>query len=66
MQKGYPMKRRTARENAFVAAFEESFRPGSMEEIIAYSREAGELEEKAPFDAVVDNSYAEQAAKAAG
>ena len=28
--------------------------------------EAGELEEKAPFDAVVDNSYAEQAAKAAG
>ena len=44
MQKGYPMKRRTARENAYVAAFEESFRPGSMEEIIAYSREAGELE----------------------
>ena len=44
MQKGYPMKRRTARENAFIAAFEESFRPGSMEEIIAYSREAGELE----------------------
>lgn len=28
--------------------------------------EAGELEEKAPFDAVVDNSYAEQAAEAAG
>lgn len=28
--------------------------------------EAGELEEKAPFDAVVDNSYAEQAAKATG
>ena len=44
MQKGYPMKRRTAIENAFVAAIEESFRPGSMEEIIAYSREAGELE----------------------
>ena len=44
MQKGYLMKRRTARENAFIAAFEESFRPGSMEEIIAYSRDAGELE----------------------
>ena len=38
------MKRRTARENAFIAAFEESFRPGSMLEIIDYSRQ---LEEQA-------------------
>ena len=33
------MKRRTARENAFIAAFEESFQPGSMQEIINYSRQ---------------------------
>ena len=33
------MKRRTARENAFIAAFEESFQPGSMQEIIDYSRQ---------------------------
>lgn len=38
------MKRRTARENAFIAAFEESFQPGSMLEIIDYSRQ---LEEQA-------------------
>lgn len=36
------MKRRTARENAFIAAFEASFHPGELPEIIAYSRECGE------------------------
>ena len=36
------MKRRTARENAFIAAFEAAFRPEDLEEIIAYSRECGE------------------------
>lgn len=36
------MKRRTARENAFIAAFEASFRPEELEEIIADSRECGE------------------------
>lgn len=41
------MKRRTARENAFIAAFEESFQPGSMQEIIDYSRQ---LEEQAVDD----------------
>ena len=38
------MKRRTARENAFIAAFEESFQPGSMQEIIDYSRDSGDEE----------------------
>ncbi len=36
------MKRRTARENAFIAAFEESFQPGTMMEIIEYSRQTEE------------------------
>ena len=36
------MKRRTARENAFIAAFEESFQPGTMMEIIDYSRQTEE------------------------
>ncbi|MDK2813574.1 MAG: transcription antitermination protein NusB [Clostridiales bacterium] len=38
------MKRRTARENAFVAAFQESFQPGSMQEIIDTSRIENEQE----------------------
>lgn len=38
------MKRRTARENAFIAAFEESFQPGTMQEIIDFSRESGNEE----------------------
>ena len=38
----------------------------SFELLQTVMNEAGELDDKAPFDAVVDNSYAEQAAKAAG
>lgn len=34
--------RRTARENAFIAAFEESFNPESLNEILEYSRESEE------------------------
>ena len=37
------MKRRTARENAFIAAFEASFRPQELAEIIADSREFEEF-----------------------
>ena len=33
------MKRRIARENAFIAAFEASFNANSIEEIVAASRE---------------------------
>lgn len=36
------MKRRTARENAFIAAFEESFQPGTMLQIIEESRQTEE------------------------
>ncbi|BFJ83908.1 transcription antitermination factor NusB [Ruthenibacterium sp. TH_2024_36131] len=36
------MKRRTARENAFIAAFETSFHSCELDEIIRYSRECGE------------------------
>lgn len=36
------MKRRTARENAFIAAFEASFRPDELGAIIEYSRACGE------------------------
>ena len=36
------MNRRTARENAFIAAFEESFRPGDLEEILDLSKESSE------------------------
>lgn len=37
------MKRRTARENAFIAAFEASFRPQELEDIISDSRELEEF-----------------------
>ena len=37
------MKRRTARENAFIAAFEASFRPEELGDIIADSRELEEF-----------------------
>lgn len=37
------MKRRTARENAFIAAFETSFRPQELEDIISDSRELEEF-----------------------
>lgn len=36
------MKRRTARENALIAAYESTFHDGEIEGIIAYSRECGE------------------------
>lgn len=46
MLKGVSMKtklsRKTARENAFMAAFEESFRPGELEDIFTMSRESEE------------------------
>lgn len=39
------MKRRIARENAFIAAFEASFNANSIEEIVAASREQDEYAE---------------------
>lgn len=36
------MKRRTARENAFITAYESTFHDGDIAGIIAYSRECGE------------------------
>ena len=36
------MNRRTARENAFIAAFELGFGAQSLEDIIEYSEECGE------------------------
>lgn len=36
------MKRRTARENAFIAAFEATFHSCELDEIVSYSRECGE------------------------
>ncbi|WP_367925216.1 transcription antitermination factor NusB [uncultured Ruthenibacterium sp.] len=36
------MKRRTARENAFIAAFESTFHACELEEIVRYSRDCGE------------------------
>lgn len=36
------MKRRTARENAFIAAFEESFHPGEIDQILDDSRTSEE------------------------
>lgn len=42
MLKEVSMKRRISRENAFIAAFEESFDASSMSEIIHYSRETQE------------------------
>ena len=36
------MNRRTARENAFIAAFELGFGAQSLEELVEYSEECGE------------------------
>ncbi len=52
------MKRRTARENAFIAVFEASFNAESMEEIIAQSRETPEYAVDAYGEALIANFYA--------
>ena len=51
------MKRRIARENAFIAAFEASFNANSIEEIVAASREQDEY----AVDALLANFYAHSA-----
>lgn len=50
--------RRTARENAFIAAFEVEFRPDELSEIIAYSRECGEYAVDAYGEALLCNMTA--------
>ncbi len=55
------MKRRTARENAFIALFEASFCANSIEEIIAMSREQGEYAVDAYGEALLINFYAHSA-----
>lgn len=54
------MKRRTARENAFIAAFEASFRPEELGEIIADSRECGEYAVDEYGEALLGNMTAHQ------
>lgn len=55
------MKRRTARENAFIAAFEASFNANSIEDIVAMSREQGEYAVDAYGEALLANFYAHSA-----
>mgnify|MGYP001041890692 CR=1 FL=1 len=55
------MKRRTARENAFIALFEASFAANSIEEIIALSREQGEYAVDAYGEALLINFCAHTA-----
>lgn len=52
------MKRRTARENAFIAAFEATFNAESIGEIIALSREMEEYAVDAYGEALIANFYA--------
>lgn len=52
------MKRRTARENAFIAVFEASFNAESMEDIIALSRETEEFAVDEYGEALIANFYA--------
>ncbi|MEG2404559.1 MAG: transcription antitermination factor NusB [Oscillospiraceae bacterium] len=49
------MKRRTSRENAFIAAFSATFEPATLEEIIADSRESGEYAVDAYGEALLIN-----------
>ncbi|MEG2931479.1 MAG: transcription antitermination factor NusB [Ruthenibacterium sp.] len=55
------MKRRQARENAILAAFEESFNANSIEDIIAMSHDCGEYELDAYGEALLINFYAHSA-----
>ena len=55
------MKRRNARENAFIAAFEASFNANSIEEIVAASREQDEYAVDAYGEALLANFYAHSA-----
>lgn len=55
------MKRRTARENAFIALFEAGFCANSIEEIIAMSREQGEYAVDAYGEALLIDFYAHSA-----
>lgn len=55
------MKRRQARENAILAAFEASFNANSIEEIIEMSREGGEYAVDAYGEAMLINFYAHSA-----
>ena len=55
------MKRRIARENAFIAAFEASFNANSIEEIVAASREQDEYAVDAYGEALLANFYAHSA-----
>ncbi|MEG2843640.1 MAG: transcription antitermination factor NusB, partial [Ruthenibacterium sp.] len=52
------MKRRTSRENAILALFEASFQANTIEEIIAASRENGEVSIDAYGEALLMNFYA--------
>lgn len=52
------MKRRIARENAFIAAFEAGFNANSIEEIVAASREQDEYAVDAYGEALLANFYA--------
>ncbi len=55
------MKRRTARENAFLALFEAGFEGGDIEEIVALSKEQGERPVDAYGEALLINFYAHSA-----
>ena len=52
------MKRRTARENAFIAAFEATFHSAELPDIVAYSRECGEFAVDAYGEALLANYMA--------
>ena len=55
------MKRRIARENAFIAAFEASFNANSIEEIVAASREQDAYAVDAYGEALLAKFYAHSA-----
>lgn len=55
------MKRRIARENAFIAAFEASFNANSIEEIVAASRERTIMPSRQYGEALLANFYAHSA-----
>lgn len=55
------MKRRTARENAFIALFEAGFGANSIEEIVAFSREQEEYAVDAYGEALLANFCAHTA-----
>lgn len=55
------MKRRTARENAFLALFEAEFPGGDIEDIVAFSKEQDERPVDAYGEALLINFYAHSA-----